>query len=161
MRAEGEGADWLTAFRRYLPAMAFGNLVWETVQLPLYTIWREGSPREIAVAVLHCTAGDLMIGALSLVAALALVGHEAWPRARFATVLLVTVLLGLGYTVWSEYFNTAVRRAWAYSAWMPTLPWLGTGLSPVMQWIIVPLAAFASARCVRRRDILRAPQSRE
>jgi hypothetical protein len=28
---------------------------------------------------------------------------------------------------------------------MPVLPWLGTGLSPVFQWLVVPAVAFAIA----------------
>ena len=44
----------------------------------------------------------------------------------------------LRYTVYSEYLNTVVRGAWAYTEWMPTVPWLGTGLSPLAQWLIIP-----------------------
>src|SRR5829696_4004989 len=45
------------------------NLAWEITQLPLYTIWWTDPGPRIAFAVLHCTAGDLMIGAASLAAA--------------------------------------------------------------------------------------------
>jgi hypothetical protein len=27
---------------RYVPLLAAGNLIWEVLQLPLYTLWREG-----------------------------------------------------------------------------------------------------------------------
>ena len=37
--------------RRYLAAVAFGNFAWELAQMPLYTLWRTGSPGEIAFAV--------------------------------------------------------------------------------------------------------------
>jgi len=30
-----------------------GHVIWETAQLPLYTIWKTGTPREKVVAVLH------------------------------------------------------------------------------------------------------------
>jgi hypothetical protein len=42
------------------------NLVWEVAQLPLYTLWVEATPGEIAFAILHCTGGDAMIAAASL-----------------------------------------------------------------------------------------------
>ena len=32
--------------RAYFGAFLIGNLVWESLQLPLYAIWREGSPGE-------------------------------------------------------------------------------------------------------------------
>src|SRR5206468_3567449 len=53
--------DWLSALRRYFLASAAGNLVWEFAQLPLYTIWYQGSVREIAFAAVHCTGGDVLI----------------------------------------------------------------------------------------------------
>ena len=58
--------DWLAAVRRYLAAAAFGNLAWEFAQTPLYTLWRTGLAGEIAFAVLHCTAGDVVIAGATL-----------------------------------------------------------------------------------------------
>jgi hypothetical protein len=46
-----------------LAAVAIGNLAWEFAQMPHYTLWRTGSPGEIAFAVLHCTVGDVVIAA--------------------------------------------------------------------------------------------------
>lgn len=39
-------ADWLLALKAYLGVTAIANLAWETLHLPLYTIWTTGSPRE-------------------------------------------------------------------------------------------------------------------
>ena len=52
---------WLRALRRYLAVSALGNAVWEIAQLPLYTIWSQGTARDKLVAVSHCTAGDILI----------------------------------------------------------------------------------------------------
>lgn len=133
--------DWLLAIRRYLAASAVLHLVWEVVQLPLYTIWSEPIPKQ-AFAVLHCTAGDLMIAGLALLAALALAGRAEWPRSRATTVWLLLLTIGAGYTIYSEWLNVYMRGNWAYAAAMPVLPFIGTGLSPLLQWIIVPTAAF-------------------
>ncbi len=46
------------------------------------------------------------------------------------------VLFGLAYTAWSEWFNTSVRGAWAYAPEMPQI--LGIGLSPLLQWLVLP-----------------------
>ena len=59
-----------------------------------------------------------------------------------AGVAAAAVACGIGYTVFSEWLNTAVRGSWAYSDLMPVVPILGTGLSPLAQWLVVPLAAF-------------------
>ncbi|TDH62334.1 hypothetical protein E2C06_12040 [Dankookia rubra] len=141
--------DWVTALRRHLGAVAVGNFAWEFAHLPLYTLWRTGTPGEIAFAALHCTLGDVLIAACSLVAALLFLGAPEWPRRRFAPVAAAAVAIGLGYTVYSEAANLA-RGTWAYSELMPTLPWLGTGLSPLVQWLLIPTASLAWA-CRRRR----------
>jgi hypothetical protein len=145
------GSSWLQSTRIFLGVSAFGHLIWEIVQLPLYVIWSAGTGREIAIAIVHCLAGDLLIAVLSLVAALVCFGSPAWPRERFIQVLAATLVIGVGYTVYSEWLNTTVRKAWAYSELMPTLPMLGTGLSPLLQWLIVPMFGFAAMLLRRGR----------
>jgi len=142
---------WLPAMRRYLGVIAVGNLVWETAQMPLYTLWRTGSTHDIAFAVVHCTGGDVLIAAVSLLGSLLLFGAADWPRSRFLPVAAATVVLNLGYTIYSEHLNTA-SNAWAYSELMPVLPGLGTGLAPLAQWLVVPLLAFAAMRSMLRSD---------
>lgn len=141
-----ERGRWLGVLRRYVIAVAVLNLAWETAHLPLYTLWREGSSGEIAFAVAHCTGGDLLIATASLVLALLCFAEDCWPDRGFPRVAAATVAFGVGYTVFSEWLNTEVRGSWAYTARMPVLPVLGTGLSPLMQWLVVPPAAFWWAR---------------
>jgi hypothetical protein len=138
--------NWSRSSLVYIAVSAVLQLIWEFVQLPLYTIWTTGTAREIAFAAVHCTAGDLLIAALALLVALLAVGHRDWPHQRFLPVAVVAVAIGLSYTVYSEWLNTVVRKSWTYSALMPTLPWLGTGLSPFVQWLFVPTIAFAAVR---------------
>ena len=131
---------------RYLLAIAMGNLVWELAQMPLYTLWRTGSSRDVAFAALHCAAADLLIAAAALLIALMLSRASGWPQRGFGRVAAATLALGLGYTVLSEYVNTIVLATWAYSDLMPTMPWLGTGLAPLAQWIVIPGLALACLR---------------
>jgi hypothetical protein len=135
-------SDWLRTIRSYLLASGFGHLVWEIAQLPLFTIWRTGTAQDIATAVVHCTLGDLSIALVTLSLALVIFGSPDWPARQFVAVLSTVVILSVGYTVYSEYVNTIARQSWAYGPLMPTLPWIGTGLSPLLQWLIVPSLAF-------------------
>jgi hypothetical protein len=65
-----------------------------------------------------------------------------WPL--FAgRMMLAAILLGLGYTVFSEWLNVGIRQSWSYTEAMPLLPPLGTGLAPFLQWLVVPGVAFA------------------
>ncbi len=52
--------DWPCALRVYLGVVALADLAWEAAHLPLYTIWRTGTPGEKAFAVVHCTGSDLL-----------------------------------------------------------------------------------------------------
>lgn len=133
---------WLPTLRRYLLFIGAGNLAWESLQLPLYTIWREGTVGELVFAVLHCTGGDVLIALSSLVLALVVIGEGGWPERRYGAVVALAVAFGVGYTIFSEWLNTTVRTSWDYSELMPVVPVIGTGLSPLLQWLAIPLAGF-------------------
>ena len=67
-RACGTCSGRASAVRRaalYLIIAATGNLVWEALQVPLYTIWWTGTRREIFVAVTHCIGADALIGTVT------------------------------------------------------------------------------------------------
>ncbi len=139
----GEDGAWLGVLRRYLLFVTGANFLWETAQLLLYTIWQEGSLHEKAVAIAHCTGGDVLIAATSLVLALVVTG-SGWPLtvAARCRVGAMALIIGVGYTVFSERLNVVVRATWAYSDLVPVVPLLGLGLSPLAQWIAIPLVGF-------------------
>jgi hypothetical protein len=143
--ADGD-ALWLDTLRRYFIFTIPAHLVWEVVQLPLYTIWYEDTPGKIAFAAFHCASGDAMITVLSLVGALLLFGNRRWPEEHYIAVAAPAVIAGVAYTIFSEWHNTEVRGSWAYSSLMPTLPAIGTGLSPLLQWLVIPIVALWWAR---------------
>lgn len=147
---------WLGVVRRYLLVSAIANLAWETAQMPLYTLWRSGTRRDVASAILHCTAGDVLIAAAAMLLALALLGSPDWPAKSRWRVGVCTVLFGVAYTIYSEYLNTVVRSAWTYTEAMPVLPVVGIGLAPLVQWVAVPAVALLVA-CRPRRDVSHHP----
>lgn len=146
-----DGPAWLAVVRRYLAALLLLEPLWETAQMPLYGVWRSGTAGEIAFDVLHCSLGDLSVAAACLVLALVVAGAADWPRRRFWGVLATATAAGLAYTVYSEWLNVS-RGSWTYAASMPVLPPLGTGLAPLLQWLLVPplALAWAAARLPQR-----------
>ena len=113
-----------------------------TAQLPFYTIWWSGTARENLVAVVHCTGGDVLITTTTLLIAALVARRRGWHQ--FSRRMVITVIvLGVTYTILSEWLNVEVWRSWSYSSAMPALPWLGTGLSPLLQWFVIPALAFA------------------
>ena len=149
-----DGAFWRAFLARYLPSIAVANLVWEVAQLPLYSLWTTASRAYAVYAVLHCTAGDVLIAGSTLLVAMALAAPDGFPRQGFARVAIVATVLGLAYTVFSEWLNTVVRASWAYAPAMPIVPVLGVGLTPFLQWLVLPPLVLCAA--FRRRAAPRA-----
>jgi hypothetical protein len=129
---------WIAA--RYLPWLFVLSLAWEAVHVRLYTLWHEADPAYIVLSVVHCTFGDLLIGAASLGLALIMVRAGALPAWPWRTIALVTTLIGVAYTIFSEWMNITLLRSWAYSEGMPTMR-LGSfevGWTPLAQWLLLP-----------------------
>ena len=146
---------WLLALATYLAAIGALNLVWEVLQLPLFTIWATGSLAERTFAVVHCTGGDLLIALVSLVIALIATWAADWPRQGFRRVAVLAIVLGIAYTAFSEWLNVYVRQSWAYADWMPTVAVgsIRVGVSPLLQWLVVPTLAFLAVKSVARSHI--------
>ena len=133
---------------RWLLRAAVLNLAWEIAQLPLYTIFHDGRPEEIAFAVAHCTAGDVLIALACYLVASAVTRHLAWPWHRPVAGAVVASLAGLAYTAFSEWLNVSVRGSWAYAESMPLIA--GIGVAPLLQWLVVPALALYLLRRGRR-----------
>ena len=86
-----------------------------------------------------------MIAAVSLGLAIVIAGRS-WPSHGHARVAAAALCFGVAYTVFSEWLNVTVRASWTYASAMPRVPPLGIGLFPLLQWIVVPVVAFAWAR---------------
>src|SRR6516164_8234308 len=137
--ADGHLLPWIALS---IGLAAIGHFFWEAAQLPLYTLWRTGTPGKIAFALIHCTGGDILITTVTLAAAAALARAFGWPPFAWR-MLLTAIVLGTAYTIFSEWLNVEIRRSWSYTTTMPVVPFLGTGLTPLLQWLIVPGLALA------------------
>lgn len=129
---------WLTYLCVYVVCIAIASVLWESAQMPLYTLWRTATPEEFVTDVLICTAANVFIAVLSLAVGLLLSGRmKRWARTSVGT-LVITCMAGVGYTIYSEWVNVYETGAWAYSDLMPIVPGLEVGLSPLVQWVVLP-----------------------
>jgi predicted ABC-type exoprotein transport system permease subunit len=62
-----------------------------------------------------------------------LVGTNAWPHQGARRVFTLVILFGVAHAIYSEWMNTTIRASWSYGPLMPVVPWIGTGLSPLVQ----------------------------
>jgi len=83
------------------------------------------------------------------VAAIVVCGDSSWPHRRFAPVVALSTGLGIAATVYLERMNTQVWKNWAYADAMPVVPWIDVGLTPLLQWVLLPPAVLAL--CSRRK----------
>lgn len=112
------------------------HLVWEVAHVRLYTIWAAADGMSIASALLHCTLGDVVIALAAFALAGVVLWRADWPTSRPCLGCLIVVIGAMAFTVWSEWTNVYRAGNWAYTASMPTI--FGIGLSPLLQWLIIP-----------------------
>ena len=55
----------------------------------------------------------------------------------------------MAYTAWSEWYNVYRAGSWGYTASMPLI--FGIGLSPLLQWLILPPVLVLAYRTLVRR----------
>ncbi len=126
-------------------ALAFvSNLAWEIAHVRLYTIWAAADGPTVAWAVLHCSLGDVLIALAMFALAGIVLGRADWPASRPWTGGAIVVVGALAYTAWSEWYNVYRAGAWGYTTSMPMF--FGIGLSPLLQWLILPPAVVAAYR---------------
>jgi hypothetical protein len=129
-------------------ALAFVlNLVWEIAQVRLYTLWAEADGMNVAWALLHCTLGDVAIALAMFAVAAIMLWRTDWPVLHPWIGGAVVVIGAMAFTAWSEWYNVYRAGNWAYTASMPMI--FGIGLSPLLQWLILPpVMAIAYRRLV-------------
>ena len=114
------------------------NLTWELAQVPLFA----GMPSaEHWQAILVCgraTLGDVVIALISFWAVAASAHTRSWVLRPTAGQLAGFVAVGVLLTILMEWLATQVLGRWTYTESMPVIPLLGVGLSPLLQWIVLP-----------------------
>ena len=114
------------------------HFVWEFIQLPTYEGMAEMSHWEGTKLCLSATFGDVGFALTAFwVTAIAARGRY-WMRLPSGWHILVFTAVGVALTVGFEYYYTQVSGRWRYSNLMPLVPPFGTGLSPLLQWLIIP-----------------------
>lgn len=122
------------------------HFAWEMWQVPFF-VGMDSSPHaEVVWLCTRAALGDVGIALLALVPLL-------WQRHGIYHLFelryshcLVYVATGLLITVAFEYAATELLSRWEYKAAMPTLPVVGTGLMPLLQWLVLPPVAVLFSR---------------
>jgi hypothetical protein len=70
-----------------------------------------------------------------------------WPASRPWTGGAIVVIGAIAFTSWSEWYNVYRAGNWGYTASMPMI--FGIGVSPLLQWIVLPPAMVGAYRMLR------------
>jgi hypothetical protein len=124
------------------------NLMWEIAHVRLYTIWFEADGLAIAWAILHCSLGDVVIALTMFALTGVALRHWNWPASRPWTGGTIFVAGAVVFTGWSEWHNVYRAGNWGYTESMPTI--FGVGLSPLLQWVILPPLIVGAYRTITR-----------
>jgi len=113
------------------------NLPWEMWQIPLFKDTSSLAHWDGVAMCTRATAGDAVI-ALCAFWLVASVLTRDWIRRPSGIALGAFVAIGLIVTIALEYWATQLGGRWEYAEAMPRLPLLGTGLAPLLQWLLIP-----------------------
>lgn len=90
---------------------------------------------------------DVAISACAFVAAALAIRSWRWPRALELLPVAIYIASGLAVTIAIEWWAVSIGR-WRYAPGMATVA--GVGVSPLLQWIVVPVVLIAVARVIAR-----------
>ena len=115
---------------------ALVHFAWEMLQVPYFrdmpTAPHWQAVRTCAVA----TVGDVVLTLVAYGAVAAVAGSRVWLGRPGAVRMAGYLLVGIVVTASAEYLSVHVLGRWAYRPGAPTV--LGLGLTPLLQWILLP-----------------------
>lgn len=126
-------------FLSFLLVNLFLHLAWEFWQISFFA-GMTNAPH--GKAVLMCTQaalGDTVIALIAYGCASFAARSKYWLLTPSPRSVAIYLLVGILITMLFEYLATEVLHRWEYDTNMPRLPIFGTGLVPLVQWVIVPL----------------------
>lgn len=123
-----------------IAALAFlFNLIWELIQIPLYKA-ASYSLDHIAFCVLASIADAILVMLLFFGSAV-IFRNLFWIRDKKWHQILIIILIGGLGAVLGEMRHLSIG-SWAYADAMPIIPLINVGLSPILQFMILPIVVY-------------------
>lgn len=136
------------------------NYPWEFLQVPFFRAMPEMPHWEAVVFCTRATVGDVLIALAAYWGIAALRRDRLWVLRPTFGAVTGFVAGGVLITLGLEWHATEIDDRWQYASMMPTLPLLGTGMLPVLQWIILPplMVWFARRQILGQRRVAHSPR---
>jgi len=119
------------------------NSIWELAHSPLYQL-HQYDFQHVSICFLASLADTIFV--LLIIFLFGLVFKNVfWVNHLTVSRIIVLAIVGaIGATI-GEMWHTS-KGDWVYANYMPLIPWLGVGVSPVLQFTILPLIIFVVNR---------------
>lgn len=115
------------------------HFVWEFWQAPTYTGMIELNHWDGIKLCTSATFGDVGFAMTAFWLTSLFARSRLWFLKPSTSQMLLFIGVGIALTVGFEYYYTNISLRWTYSELMPLIPPFGTGLSPLLQWLIIPV----------------------
>jgi hypothetical protein len=115
------------------------NFIWEVIQIPLYS-GTDDKIGHIAFCALAAIADTIMVLLLYFLLS-AIYRNPFWGQHLTTNKALTVILIGGIGAIGAELFHVSAGN-WIYAASMPIIPIVDVGLSPVLQFMILPLLIY-------------------
>lgn len=115
------------------------NFVWEFLQAPTYAGMVELNHWDGIKLCTSATVGDIGFALTAFWTTSLVARSRGWILQPTPFQMLVFIGVGVALTVGFEYYYTNISLRWTYSELMPLVPPFGTGLSPLLQWLFIPV----------------------
>ncbi len=122
------------------------HFVWEMLQAPFW-VGMAAMPHWQGIRTCTiATLGDVAIALVAFWAGAIIVRSRAWLLSPNCAAVFVYIITGLLITIAYEYLATGPLRRWEYTDSQLRLPWIGTGIAPLLQWLTLPFVTLWLAR---------------
>lgn len=114
------------------------NFPWEFLQIPMYVGMAEAPHWAATKVCAFATLGDAGIMVVAYWMAAGAARSRRWfvePR-RWPTAVFISA--GVAITIVLERLATGPLDRWQYAAAIPVVPLLGVGVTPLLQWLLLP-----------------------
>jgi hypothetical protein len=130
------------------------SFLWEMQQMPFYQVVPNSTCLDIVRECTLATVGDAALTLTAFWTVAALSNSRQWFRRPKGWQMGIFIAVGVVITIIFEALATGPLNRWQYADSMPTLPFTGTGLVPLMMWLVMPPVTL----WLVKRQLLQFPQ---
>ena len=117
------------------------NYPWEFLQAPFFEGMAVATHWDAVKVCTRATFGDAVIMLIAYWSVAVAASDRWWLRAPSRVQMLGFIAAGVIITVAIEHFATQSMDpscGWRYAETMPIVPVVGIGLTPLLQWLLIP-----------------------